>query len=70
MVTPLNFAELDNLAVCDSAGKLENLNWFLLVGQIAIQLNRFQWHCISQWNISHLCMALLQLGNVKDIVNS
>ena len=70
MVTPLNFAELDNLAARDSAGKLENLDWFLLIGQIAIQLNRFQWHCISQWYLGHLCVALLQLGNVKYIMNS
>ena len=33
MVAPLNFGELDNLAVCDSAGKLENLHWFLLVSR-------------------------------------
>ena len=26
MVAPLNFAKLDNLVVCDSAGKLENLD--------------------------------------------
>ena len=62
MVAPLNFAKLDNLAACDMAGKLENLDWFLLIGQIAIQLNRFQWHYISQMNISHLCVSLLQLG--------
>ena len=42
MVAPLNFAELDNLAACDSTGKLENLDWFLLVGQITLQLNCFQ----------------------------
>ena len=47
VVAPLNFAKLDNLAAYDSAGELENLYWFLLVSQIAIQLNRLQWHCIS-----------------------
>ena len=41
MVAPLNFAKLDNLAASNSAGKLEDLNWFLLVGQIVIQLNFF-----------------------------
>ena len=70
MVTPLNLAELDNLAAGDSAGKLENLHWFLLISQITIQLNRFQWHFISQRYIGHLCMALLQLGNVEHIMNS
>ena len=70
MVAPLNFAEFDNLVVCDSARKLENLHWFLLVGQITIQLNRFQWHYISQGNIGHLSMTLLQLGNVEHIMNS
>ena len=70
MVAPLYLAALDNLVACDSDGKLENLDWFLLVGQIAIQLNRLQWHCISQRDISHLCVALLQLGNVEYIMNS
>ena len=70
MITPLNLTKLDNSTLCDLAGKLENLHWFLLVGQITIQLNRFQWHCISQWYLSHLCVALLQLGNVKYIMNS
>ena len=70
MVAPLNFIELDNFAACNSVGKLENLDWLLLVGQVAIQLYRFQWHCISQRDISHLCMALLQLRNVEHIVNS
>ena len=37
MVAPLNFAKLDNLAACDSAGKLDNLDWFLLIGQITVQ---------------------------------
>ena len=32
MVAPLNFSKLDNLAACNSAGKLENLDGFLLVG--------------------------------------
>ena len=70
MVAPLNFVELDNLAVCDSAVKLENPHWFLLLGQIAIQLYRFQWHSISQRYLSHLCVALLQLRNMEHIVNS
>ena len=70
MVAPLNFAELDNLAARDSASKLENLDWFLLIGQIAIQLNCFKWHRISQRYISHLCVALLQLGNMEHIMNS
>ena len=70
MVAPLNFTKLDNLAARNSAGKLENLDEFLLVGQITIQLNCFQGHYISQRNIGHLCMALLQLGNVKHIMNS
>ena len=48
MVAPLDFAKLDNLAASDSAGKLEDLNWFLLVGRIIIQLNSFQRHCVSQ----------------------
>ena len=70
MVAPLNFAKLDNLAAGDSTGNLENLDWFLLIGQIAIQLNRFQWHGISQRDIRHLCVALLELRNVEHIVNS
>ena len=70
MVAPLNFAKLDNLAAGDSTGIIENLNWLLLVGQILIQLNRSQRHCISHRYISHLCVALLQLGNVEHIVNS
>ena len=70
MVAPLNLAKLDNLAACDSAGKLKNLYWFLLVGQVGIQLNHFQWHCMSQRYISHFCVALLQLGNVEHVVNS
>ena len=69
-MAPLNFAKLDNLAAGNSAGKLENLGWFVLVGQITIQLNCFQGHCISQRNIGHLSVALLQLGNVKHIMNS
>ncbi|VAI76205.1 unnamed protein product [Triticum turgidum subsp. durum] len=32
MVAPLNSAKLDDLATCNSAGKLENLDGFLLVG--------------------------------------
>ena len=28
----LNFAKLDNLAASDSAGILENFDWFLLIG--------------------------------------
>ena len=70
MVAPLNLAKLDNLAACNLAGKLENLDWLLLVGQVAIQLYRFQWHCISQRDIRHLCVALLELRNVEHIVNS
>ena len=70
MMAPLNFAKLDNLAVSNSARKLENLDWLLFIGQITIQLNCFQWHYISQRNVSHLCVALLQLGNVKHIMNS
>ena len=70
MVAPLNFAKLDNLAAGNSAGKLENLDGFLLVGQITIQLNCLQGHCISQRNIGHLSMTLLQLGKVKHIMNS
>ena len=70
MVAPLNFAKLDDLVACNSASKLENLDGFLLIGQITIQLKCFQLHCISQRNISHLSMALLQLGNVKHIMNS
>ncbi len=70
MVAPLNFAKLDNLAARDSTGIFENLDWFLLISQITIQLNCFQWHCIFQWYISHLCVALLQLRNVDHIVNS
>ena len=65
VAAPLNFAKLDKLAASDSAGKLENLNWFLLVGQIVIQLNSFQWHCVSQRYVSHLRVALLQLRNVE-----
>ena len=38
VVAPLNFAKLDNLAAGDSAGILKNLNWFLLIGQVTIQL--------------------------------
>ena len=36
MVAPVYFAKLYNLAVCDSADKLENLHWFLLVSQITV----------------------------------
>ena len=32
MVSPLNFAKFNDLAACNSAGKLENLDGFLLVG--------------------------------------
>jgi hypothetical protein len=70
MVTPLNLAKLDDLAAGNSVGKLENLDRFLLIGQITIQLYGLQWYCISQSNIGHLRMALLQLGNVKHIMNS
>ena len=70
VVAPLNFAKLDNLAAGDSAGILKNLDWFLLIGQITVQLNRFQQHCVSQRYISHLCVALLQLRNMEHIVNS
>ena len=70
VVAPQDFAKLDNLAAGDSAGILKYLDWFLLIGLITVQLNRFQRHCVSQWYISHLCVALLQLGNVEYIVNS
>ena len=63
MVAPLNFAKLDNLAAGDSAGIFENLHWFLFIGQITIQLNCFQRHCISQRYISHLCVAHNPLCN-------
>ena len=33
VVAPLNFAKLDNLVASDSAGKLEDLNCFLLFAQ-------------------------------------
>ena len=70
MVALLNFAKLDNLDASNSVGKLENLDRFLLIGQITIQLNCLQGHCISQRNIGHLSMAFLQLGNMEDIMNS
>ena len=47
MVAPLNLAKLDNLTAGDSAGKLKNLYWLLLVSQIIVQLNCLQGHCIS-----------------------
>ena len=59
VVAPLNFAKLDNLAAGNSAGKFEDLNWFLLVGQIVIQLNSFQWHYVSQRYVSHLRVTFL-----------
>ena len=68
VVAPLNFAKLNNLAAGDSAGILMNLDWVVLLGEITLQLN--QQHCISQRYISHLCVALLQLGNVEHVVNS
>ena len=34
MVAPLNFAKHDNLAVSNMAGKLENLDWLLFIGQM------------------------------------
>ena len=34
------------------------------------QLNRFQWYRISQRHVSHLCVALLQLGYVEHVINS
>ena len=36
MVAPLNFAKLDNLAASNSAGKLENLDWLLFIGEITV----------------------------------
>jgi hypothetical protein len=70
MVTPLNLAELDDLAAGNPGGCLENLDGLLLISQITIQQYGLQWHRISQSNIGYLCMALLQLGNVKHIMNS
>ena len=70
MMTPLNLAKLDDLAAGNPTCSLENLDGLLLIGQITIQLYGLQWHCISQRNIGHLRMALLQLGNVKHIMNS
>ena len=64
MVTPLNLAKFDNLAACNSAGRLEYLDWFLLVGQVGIQLNRFQWHCISQ---CHAEMAEIPLRDTVPL---
>ena len=58
----LDFAKLDNLTAGNSAGILKNLNWFLLIGQITFQLNRFQQHGISQRYLSHLCVAPLSIG--------
>ena len=59
MMAPLNLAKLEEFVASNSAGKLENLNWLLLVGQIVIQLNTFQWHCISQQYAIHLRVTLL-----------
>ena len=70
MVAPLNFAKLDNFVANNSTGKLKNLDRLLFIGQITIQLNCLQWHCISQRYISHLCVSLLQPGNMEYIVNS
>ena len=70
MVAPLNFAKLDNLVAGDSAGKFKNPDWLLLICQIIVQLSRFQRYYISERNVGHLRVALLQLRNVEHIVNS
>ena len=36
VVAPLNLAKLDNLVACNSARKLENLDWLLLISQITV----------------------------------
>ena len=47
MVAPLNFGKLDDLAAGDSTGKLQNLDWLLLIRRITVQQNRLLGYCIS-----------------------
>src|ERR1043165_5868717 len=70
VVIPLNLAQLDRLGVGNSLGSLKDLHWLLLISQVTRQLNSIKWNGVSQNNIGHLCVTLLQLGYVEHIMNS
>ena len=70
VVIPLNLAQLDRLGAGNSLSSLKNLHRFLLVGQVALQPNCIKWDGVSQNDIGHLRVAILQLGCVEYIVNS
>src|SRR3954463_5407681 len=70
VVIPLNLAQLDRLGAGNSLGSLKDLHRFLLISQVTLQPNSIKWNGVSQNNIDHLRVTLLQLGYVEHIVNS
>src|SRR3954462_10280184 len=70
MMVPLNFAELDSLSPCDSFCILKNLDRFLLISEITLQLDLFQRYSILQRSLFHLWMSFLKLTHMKHIMNS
>src|SRR3954462_12015953 len=61
VVIPLNLAQLDRLGAGNSLDSLKNLHRLLLISQVTRQLNSIKWNGVSQNNIGHLSVTLLQL---------
>src|SRR3954469_24108696 len=65
VVIPPNLAQLDRLGAGNSLGSLEDLHRLLLISQVTLQLNSIKRYGVSQNNICHLSVTLLQLGYMK-----
>src|SRR3954465_15722635 len=70
VVIPLNLAQLNRLGAGNSLVSLKDLNRLLLISQVTRQLNSIKWNGVSQNDIGHLCVTLLQLRYVEHIMNS